>query len=300
MSYQPSQFTYDNLLLFNSSSVKELLNKISIDIKIQELRINFKKKIQEEYQSESDTFWLLNSKKDGIMQSKRHFSNPRIKFEKAGREFDQGIIKDESRLVELKNTRQRITLDQSLRGESYGIFSINEVFVFNVQGFPVRPSSIGMYRSVKIYDQSHGTYWTAKISALNGEKSRLETSLSNYRNVLQDSKPLPIIPVTVRPPKPPMTNLKPLPITPVTVNPSKPITQDVTIEQIQSITFSEQVNSGDFNETPITDVNLSSGCSECTETNSVDPIPEGVINQGYMKMAGIAAIGLIGLLVLKK
>ena len=68
----------------------------------------------------------------------------------------------------------------------------------------------------------------------------------------------------------------------------------------QEITFNEQVNSGDFNETPITDVNLSSGCSECTGTKSVDPIPQGVNNQGYMKMAGIAAIGIIGFMALKK
>ena len=68
----------------------------------------------------------------------------------------------------------------------------------------------------------------------------------------------------------------------------------------QEITFNEQVNSGDYNETPITDVNLSGGCSECTGTKSVDPIPQGVNNQGYMKMAGIAAIGIIGFMALKK
>ena len=68
----------------------------------------------------------------------------------------------------------------------------------------------------------------------------------------------------------------------------------------QEITFNEQVNSGDYNETPITDVNLSGGCSECTGTKSVDPIPQGVNNQGYMKMAGIAAIGIIGLMVVRK
>jgi hypothetical protein len=76
-------------------------------------------------------------------------------------------------------------------------------------------------------------------------------------------------------------------------------TENQKIEN-QNITFNEQINSGDFNETPITDVNLSGGCSECTGTKSVDPIPQGEKNQGYMKMAGIAAIGIIGLMVVRK
>jgi|TARA_R110000824_G_scaffold45034_1_gene130612 hypothetical protein len=83
----------------------------------------------------------------------------------------------------------------------------------------------------------------------------------------------------------------------------------------QEITFNEQVNSGDFNETPITDVNLSSGCSECIGEKLTDPIikkgyhtmPDGSLMKdtdmekgNNMKIVGIAAIGLIGLMVLKK
>jgi len=93
----------------------------------------------------------------------------------------------------------------------------------------------------------------------------------------------------------------------------------------QEITFNEQVNSGDFNETPITDVNLSSGCSECTGTEiRYDPIevssmPPSYQSQGYhkmpdgslmkdsdmekgnnMKIVAILAAGVIGLMVLKK
>tara|TARA_R110000744_G_scaffold31902_1_gene74853 strand:+ start:175 stop:789 length:615 start_codon:yes stop_codon:yes gene_type:complete len=108
------------------------------------------------------------------------------------------------------------------------------------------------------------------------------------------------------------------------------VADDKRLQEIknQQITFNEQTNSGDFNETPITDVNLSSGCSECTGTEiRYDPIevssmPPSYSSQGYhkmpdgslmkdsdmekkplnnnMKFAGIAAIGLIGLMVLKK
>tara|TARA_R110002167_G_scaffold25087_4_gene87574 strand:- start:946 stop:1650 length:705 start_codon:yes stop_codon:yes gene_type:complete len=103
------------------------------------------------------------------------------------------------------------------------------------------------------------------------------------------------------------------------------IAQQLLLIQNQTVTFEEQVNSGDFNDTPITDVNLSSGCSECTGTEirhdpiEVSSMPPSYQSQGYhkmpdgslmkdsdmekeplnnnMKMAGIAGIGIIGLLL---
>ena len=94
------------------------------------------------------------------------------------------------------------------------------------------------------------------------------------------------------------------------------IAQQLLLIQNQSITFNEQTNSGDYNETPITDVNLSSGCSGCTGTEiSPDPIlrkgyhtmPDGsLMKDSDMEkeplkvtagMAGIAGIGIIGLLL---
>jgi hypothetical protein len=66
----------------------------------------------------------------------------------------------------------------------------------------------------------------------------------------------------------------------------------------QEITFNEQKNSGDFNETPITEINLDNSCSECTETiKSTDPIEEKQLNENYLKIGGIAAVG-IGILLL--
>jgi len=92
-------------------------------------------------------------------------------------------------------------------------------------------------------------------------------------------------------------------------------TQTISQIQIQDVTFNEQVNSGDFNETPITDINVSGGCSECTGTKSVDPIikkgyhtmPDGSLMKdtdmekgNNMKMAGIAAVAVgLGYLILK-
>ena len=99
------------------------------------------------------------------------------------------------------------------------------------------------------------------------------------------------------------------------------VVEDKRLQEIkdQQITFNEQTNSGDFNETPITDVNLSGGCSECTtgtdlETGteiSSDPIlrkgyhtmPNGSLMKdsdmekgNNMKFAGIAAAGVIGVI----
>ena len=84
------------------------------------------------------------------------------------------------------------------------------------------------------------------------------------------------------------------------------VAEDKRLQQIkdQEITFNEQINSGDFNETPITEINLSSGCSECTGTDletgmTEDELGNKPINNN-MKIVGITAIGLIGLLVFTK
>ena len=68
--------------------------------------------------------------------------------------------------------------------------------------------------------------------------------------------------------------------------------------QNQIITFNEQQNSGDFNETPITEINLNNSCSECTGTiKSTDPIEEKQLTESYLKIGGIAAVG-VGILLL--
>ena len=87
----------------------------------------------------------------------------------------------------------------------------------------------------------------------------------------------------------------------------------------QKITFNEQTNSGDHNETPITDVNLNGGCSECTGTEiRYDPIqkegyhtmPDGSLMKdsdmekkplnNNMIIYGVAALGIVTLLVASK
>ena len=79
-------------------------------------------------------------------------------------------------------------------------------------------------------------------------------------------------------------------------------------QELQEITFNEQINSGDFNETPITDVNVNSVCSECTEPEH--QMPDGSMMKdsemekkplnNNMIIVGIAAAGVIGLLLYTK
>tara|TARA_R110000824_G_scaffold205038_1_gene389792 strand:+ start:68 stop:679 length:612 start_codon:yes stop_codon:yes gene_type:complete len=69
-------------------------------------------------------------------------------------------------------------------------------------------------------------------------------------------------------------------------------------EEIQNITFNEQTNSGDFNETPITDINIIDGCSGCG-VGLENIIKETQNKEKYMKFVGIAAIGVIALLVVR-
>jgi len=69
--------------------------------------------------------------------------------------------------------------------------------------------------------------------------------------------------------------------------------------RLNNITFNEQKNSGDFNETPITDVNIINGCSGC-DVNLENIIKETQNKENYMKIAGIAAAGVIGLLLYSK
>jgi len=83
-----------------------------------------------------------------------------------------------------------------------------------------------------------------------------------------------------------------------------PLKEKEEQEIIQNITFKEQKNSGDFNETPITDVNLSGGCSECTEPEHQMPdgsmMKDSEMKKSNVGVAGIAAFGIIGLLLYSK
>ena len=77
------------------------------------------------------------------------------------------------------------------------------------------------------------------------------------------------------------------------------LAQTKKAQELQEITFNEQTNSGDFTETPITDINIIDGCSGCG-VDLENIIKETQNKEKYMKFAGIAAIGVIILLVVRK
>jgi hypothetical protein len=82
------------------------------------------------------------------------------------------------------------------------------------------------------------------------------------------------------------------------------LSQTKKAQELQEITFNEQINSGDFNETPITDVNVNSGCSECTgtdlETATMGLISEMEKPKTNYALLGLIPLGIIAYLVVRK
>jgi hypothetical protein len=66
--------------------------------------------------------------------------------------------------------------------------------------------------------------------------------------------------------------------------------------QNQEITFNEQQNSGDYNETPITEINPMDSCAGCgVDIHALNR--EQQEKEKIMKIGGIAAVG-VGILLL--
>ena len=89
--------------------------------------------------------------------------------------------------------------------------------------------------------------------------------------------------------------------------------EDQKLQEIknQEITFNEQQNSGDFNETPITEINPMDSCSGCgVDIHNLQyddwVIPDDFYDtpnkdkENYLKIGGIAAVGVVAYLVFKK
>jgi hypothetical protein len=235
-----SDYTFEKLIKYDVTKVDDLITNFEIEIKSLQLKIQYRKSMRQK--ANSFTRPIIPA------GTKIHFSHPKVIYDKYINSYDLRTRRYETELENLKDEKQRVLLNQSLRGKENFASVKFTPFVFN-------PNVIN-------------SSWQAAKSILDGETAKLDSQLLTWKNneMLKKEK------------------------TP----------ERLILVENQSITFNEQVNSGDFNETPITDVNLSSGCSECTGTKSVDPIPEKQLNEGYMKMAGIAALGIIGLMVLKK
>ena len=249
-----SDYTFEKLIKYDSSNASQLIRKLEIEIKSLELEIQYR--LDFRVKANSFTRPIIPA------GTKMHFSHPKRIYEKYMDTYDTRTRSKQSQLKDLKDEKQRVLLNQSLRGIDNFTSLQFTPFVFN---------------SDVIWNPS----WQTSKTILDTETGKLSSQLSKWKNneMLKKEK----IPEKVT-----IAQDKIIPI------------EKVTMVENQTVTFNEQTNSGDFNETPITDVNLSGGCSECTGIKSVDPIPEKQLKEGYMKMAGIAALGIIGLMVLKK
>ena len=253
-----SDYTFEKLIKYNVTNPTQLIRKLEIEIKSLELEIQYRL----DFRNKANSFTRPIIPK-GTKVS--HFSHPRSIYQKYINSYDVQTRSKQNQLADLKDEKQRVLLNQSLAGIEHGSNVQFTTFVFT-SNVTWNPS------------------WTTAKTILNTETGKLSSQLSKWKNneMLKKEK----------------------------------IAEKVTIVEDQQITFNEQTNSGDYNETPITDVNLSSGCSECTGTEiSSDPIekegyhkmPDGSMMKdsdmekeplnNNMKMAGIAGIGIIGLLL---
>tara|TARA_R110000824_G_scaffold6412_1_gene29714 strand:- start:497 stop:1258 length:762 start_codon:yes stop_codon:yes gene_type:complete len=249
-----SDYTFEKLIKYDVTKVDDLITNFEIEIKSLQLKIQYRKSMRQK--ANAFTRPIIRA------GTKMHFSHPKVIYEKYMNSYDVRTRSYETELENLKDEKQRVLLNQSLRGKENFASVQFTPFVFT-------PNVIN-------------SSWYAAKSILDSETAKLNSQLLTWGNnqMLKKEK----IPEKV------------------TIVQDKIIAiEKVIIVEDQQITFNEQVNSGDFNETPITDVNVYGGCSECDGiVESTDPIPEKQLNEGYMKMAGIAALGIIGLMVLKK
>mgnify|MGYP003976299847 CR=1 FL=1 len=252
-----SDYTFEKLIKYDSSNVSQLIRKLEIEIKSLELEIQYRLDFRNK----------VNSFTRPIIPAgtKMHFSHPKIIYHKYIDSYDTQTKYKQNQLASLKDEKQRVLLNQSLSGIEHGS---------NLQFTPF------VFTSNVTWNPS----WQTAKTILDGETAKLNSQISTWKNneMLKKEK-----------------------------TPEK-----VILVENQSITFNEQVNSGDYNETPITDVNLNGGCSECTGTEiSSDPIlrkgyhimPDGSLMKDSdmgkeplkvtAGMAGIAAFGIIGLLL---
>jgi hypothetical protein len=251
-----SDYTFERLVKYDSTSVNELVKKLEIEIKSLELEIQYRLSFR--VKANSFTRPIIPA------GTKMHFSHPKVSYEKYITSYDDTTRNLQTELENLKGELKRVFLNQSLKGVEHVTGTEFTPFVFN-SNVTWNPS------------------WQTAKTILDGETGKLNSQISTWKNneMLKREK----------------------------------IPEKTSLIKNQTVTFEEQVNSGDYNQTPITDVSLNGGCSECAGSIRYDPIekegyhimPDGSLMKdsdmekkplnNNMKFAGIAGIGVIGLLL---
>ena len=205
-----SEYTFEKLLKYDSSDVNELIQKMGLEIKYLELEFQYRNILREKAVSFVPPVLPAGTKSG-------HFSHPKAKYNKFIQSYDSVTGTITKKISDLKDEKQRVLLNQSLRGIKHDISMKFTPFVFNadLQGVPS---------------------WQNSPIILPRATSNLNSHLSQWKNsqVIREiiiSKPEPI---TIRPP---VIVSKPIPVTirpPVIISKPEPVTE-ITPEILPSI-----------------------------------------------------------------
>jgi hypothetical protein len=156
-----SDYTFEKLIKYNSSNVIELLSKLQIEIKSLELEIQYRLNFR--VKANSFTRPILPR------GTKITFSHPKTIYEKYINSYDVTTRSKQSQLVSLKDEKQRVLLNQSLRGIEHDN---------NVKFTPF------VFTSNVIWNPS----WYNSKLLLESETGKLLSQLSQWRNnqILQE------------------------------------------------------------------------------------------------------------------
>ena len=126
-----SDYTFERLVKYDSSDVNELIQKMSLEIKYLELEFQYRKILRDKANSFVRPVLPAGTKTS-------HFSHPKAKYNKFIQSYDSVTGTITKKISDLKDEKQRVLLNQSLRGIKHDISMKFTPFVFNadLQGVP--------------------------------------------------------------------------------------------------------------------------------------------------------------------
>ena len=126
-----SEYTFEKLIKYDSSDVNELIQKMGLEIKYLELEFQYRKILRDKANSFVRPVLPAGTKTS-------HFSHPKAKYNKFIQSYDSVTGTITKKISDLKDEKQRVLLNQSLRGIKHDISMKFTPFVFNadLQGVP--------------------------------------------------------------------------------------------------------------------------------------------------------------------
>ena len=182
MSTNVSEYTYNKMLEFNVSSVGELLKKLQDKITVQEARVKYRNEIKNKASIGNKRVKIRISdsfRGCEVYSGKTAHIQNWVKWVEKLRNYDVGS----SELKKLKDIKQRVLLNQSLRNIEHNTPIITEKFEYKIGDFPKRPKG-NICRGNEYHNNWLDSYWNNKSDVLDKESTRLELALKTYSTKL--------------------------------------------------------------------------------------------------------------------